>query len=62
MGIKTPYLAVDGIIQLFDREDKFRGIVLIERKNPPRDPRFHTVSVTFVCKAYGTPKAKCKNF
>jgi len=103
MGIKTPYLAVDGIIQLFDREDKFRGIVLIERKNPPlglaipggfvdvgetveqavvremkeetdldveiirllgvysdprRDPRFHTVSVTFVCKAYGTPKAK----
>ena len=103
MGIKTPYLAVDGIIQLFDEDDNFKGIVLIERKNPPlglaipggfveigetveqavvremkeetdldveiikllgvysdpkRDPRFHTVSITFVCRACGTPKAK----
>ncbi|WP_456464344.1 NUDIX domain-containing protein [Persephonella sp.] len=103
MGIKTPYLAVDGIIQLFGQNDNFRGIVLIERKNPPlglaipggfvdvgetveqavvremkeetdldveiirllgvysdpqRDPRFHTVSIAFVCKAYGIPKAK----
>ncbi|WP_457622744.1 NUDIX domain-containing protein [Persephonella sp.] len=103
MGIKTPYVAVDGIIQLFDSNDNFRGIVLIERKNPPyglaipggfvdvgesvedaliremkeetdldveilgllgvysdpaRDPRFHTVSVTFICKAYGEPKAQ----
>ena len=102
-GIKTPYLAVDGIIQLFDEDDNFKGIILIERKNPPlglaipggfveigetveqaviremkeetslnveilrllgvysdpkRDPRFHTVSVTFLCKACGTPKAK----
>ncbi|ACO04312.1 MAG TPA: NUDIX hydrolase [Persephonella sp.] len=103
MGIKTPFVAVDGIIQLFDSEDRFRGIVLIERKNPPlglaipggfvdvgervedaliremkeetdldveivrllgvysdpdRDPRFHTVSITYVCKAYGEPKAQ----
>ncbi len=102
MAIQTPYVAVDGIIQLFDENDNFRGIVLIERKNPPlglaipggfvdigetveqalvremkeetsldveivrllgvysdpnRDPRFHTVSITFVCKAYGQPKA-----
>jgi len=103
MGIKTPFVAVDGIIQLFDDDENFRGIVLIERKNPPlglaipggfveigekvedaliremkeetdldieilsllgvysdpkRDPRFHTVSITFVCKAYGEPKAQ----
>jgi 8-oxo-dGTP diphosphatase len=32
---KTPFLAVDGIIKLFDDRDNFRGIVLIERKNPP---------------------------
>ncbi len=103
MGIKTPFVAVDGIIQLFDDDENFKGIVLIERKNPPlglaipggfveigekvedaliremkeetdldieilsllgvysdpkRDPRFHTVSITFVCKAYGEPKAQ----
>ncbi|BCD67728.1 NUDIX hydrolase [Nitratiruptor sp. YY09-18] len=97
----TPYVAVDGIIKIFDNE-KFLGIVLIERKNPPlgvalpggfveigesvqdallremreetsldveiirifnvysdpkRDPRFHTVSVTFECKASQMPKA-----
>ncbi|RMD45721.1 MAG: NUDIX hydrolase [Aquificota bacterium] len=102
MAIKTPYVAVDGIIQLYDKNDNFKGIVLIERKNPPtglaipggfvdvgetveeaviremkeetsldveilrlfnvysdpkRDPRFHTVSVVFICKAYGIPKA-----
>ncbi len=102
MGIKTPFVAVDGIVQLFDSEDNFRGIVLIERKNPPlgiaipggfvevgesceealiremkeetgldveiikllgvysqpdRDPRFHTVSITYLCKAYGEPVA-----
>ena len=99
--IKTPFLAVDGIIKIFDQEENFKGIVLIERKNPPlglalpggfvdvgekvedalkremkeettldveilrmlnvysdpsRDPRFHTVSCVFVCKAYGEPK------
>jgi len=32
---KTPYLAVDGIVKLFDKFGKFKGIVLIERKNPP---------------------------
>ncbi len=31
---KTPFLAVDGIIKLFWQE-KFQGIVLIERKNEP---------------------------
>lgn len=25
--------------------------------DPNRDPRFHTVSVVYVCKAYGMPKA-----
>ncbi|SNZ08621.1 8-oxo-dGTP diphosphatase [Persephonella hydrogeniphila] len=103
MSIKTPFVAVDGIIQLFDSNENFQGIVLIERKNPPlglaipggfveigesvenalvremkeetdldveiirllgvysdpkRDPRFHTVSIAFVCKAYGSPKAQ----
>ncbi len=32
---KTPYLAVDGITKLFDENGNFKGIVLIERKNPP---------------------------
>ncbi len=103
MPIKTPFVAVDGIIQLYDEKDRFKGIVLIERKNPPvglalpggfvdvgestedalkremkeetdldveilrllgvysdpnRDPRFHTVSITYICKAKGTPKAQ----
>lgn len=98
--IKTPFLAVDGIIKIFEK-DRFKGIVLIERKNPPlglalpggfveigesvedalkremkeettldvkierllgvysdpkRDPRFHTASCVFVCKASGIPK------
>lgn len=102
MNIKTPYLAVDGIIQVYDEKENFKGIVLIKRKNPPiglaipggfvdigetveqaviremkeetsldvdilrilgvysdpnRDPRFHTASVVFVCKAYGRPAA-----
>lgn len=101
--IKTPYLTVDGIIELYDNSETFQGIVLIERKNPPygwaipggfvdigerveeavvremkeetsldvviesllgvysdpkRDPRFHTVSVVYICKAYGVPEAQ----
>ncbi|MEN3027698.1 MAG: NUDIX hydrolase [Aquificaceae bacterium] len=98
---KTPLLAVDAVLRLWDGED-FRGIVLIERLYPPyglalpggfvevgerveeavlrevreetglearikrllkvysdpaRDPRFHVVSVVFVCDAQGEPKA-----
>ncbi|MHC3993788.1 NUDIX domain-containing protein [Thiomicrolovo sp. ZZH C-3] len=100
--IKTPYISVDGIVELFNDEGTFTGIVLISRKNPPhgwalpggfvdigetveqavrremqeeisldvqverllgvysdpsRDPRFHTVSAVFVCRASGTPRA-----
>ena len=101
--IITPFLAVDGIIKLYDQNENFKGIVLIERLNKPfgiaipggfvdigetvenaviremkeetsldiaiesllgvysdpkRDERFHTVSVVYVCKAYGNPKAQ----
>jgi 8-oxo-dGTP diphosphatase len=102
MSIQTPFIAVDGIVMLYDRDETFKGIVLIERKNPPhgialpggfvdigescesalvremkeeisldvqivkllgvysdpkRDPRFHTVSAVYICKAYGKPRA-----
>ena len=101
--IKTPHLSTDGIIKLYDENEIFRGIVLIERlnkpyglalpggfvdigesvenaliremeeetslhvqilslqniySNPNRDPRFHTASAVYVCKAYGEPKAQ----
>ncbi len=100
MPIKTPFLSVDGIIELY-KDDVFEGIVLIERLNnplglaipggfvdigesvetavrremkeetdldveilsllnvysdPSRDPRFHTASVVYICKAEGSPK------
>ena len=32
--IKTPYLATDSIIKIYEK-DRLCGIVLIERKNPP---------------------------
>ncbi len=98
---KTPYLAVDGILRLWEGE-RFKGLVLIERlyapeglalpggfvevgesvesavlreikeetgldarinrlfgvySDPKRDPRFHVVSVVFVCDAEGEPRA-----
>lgn len=100
--IKTPHLAVDGIIKLYDINDNFMGIIFIERLNKPygialpggfvdigetvesaliremkeetnldvnieqllniysdpkRDPRFHTASAVFICRAKGKPKA-----
>ena len=99
----TPYLTVDGIIEIYNAKEEFEGIVLIERKNEPlgfafpggfvdvgesveealkremkeettlvvkissllgvysdpkRDKRFHTVSIVYVCKAYGLPKGE----
>ena len=35
MAIVTPHLATDGIIEVFDENGSFRGIVVIRRKNPP---------------------------
>lgn len=32
---KTPYLTTDGIVEIYDALDKFRGIVLIQRKYTP---------------------------
>ncbi len=32
---KTPYLATDGIVEIYDESYKFMGIVLIRRKNEP---------------------------
>lgn len=99
---KTPYLTVDGIIELYEGE-RFQGIVLIERANEPlglalpggfvdvgesveqalvremkeettldvtalkllniysdpaRDPRFHTASAVYICRASGIPKGE----
>ena len=101
MAIETPYITADGIVEIYI-DDAFRGIVLIERLNPPhgtalpggfmdigetierclkremaeeigldveivellglysdpsRDPRFHTVSAVYVCKANALPQA-----
>lgn len=101
MAIKTPHVAVDGIIEIYNGS-VFQGIVLIERKNPPygyalpggfvdigesvedalkremkeevqldieiadllgiysdptRDPRFHTVSIVYICRANKYPIA-----
>lgn len=33
--IKTPHLATDGIIKLYNKQNKFLGIVLIQRLNKP---------------------------
>lgn len=100
--IKTPHLSADGIIKLYDNNEKYQGLILIQRLNPPyglalpggfvdigesvedalrremleevslhveiesllgiysdpsRDPRFHTATAVYVCKAYGKPKS-----
>lgn len=100
--IKTPHLATDGIIKLYDKNENLQGVVFIQRlnsphgialpggfvdigesvedaliremkeevsldvqiesllgiySNPKRDPRFHTASAVYICKAYGEPKA-----
>lgn len=100
--IKTPFLTVDGIVELYDENETYQGIVLIERLNrplgmaipggfvdigervetavvremkeeisldveiksmlgvysdPKRDERFHTVSIVYICKAFGKPIA-----
>jgi 8-oxo-dGTP diphosphatase len=99
----TPYITVDGIVEIFNNKNEFQGIVLISRKNDPlglaipggfvdigetvenallremkeeislkveikhllniysdpkRDKRFHTVSIVYICKAYGIPIGK----
>lgn len=33
--IETPYIAVDGIVELYNESEGLSGLVLIERKNPP---------------------------
>lgn len=32
---QTPYLATDGIVEIYDKDENFSGIVLIKRKNEP---------------------------
>jgi len=100
--IKTPHLSADGIIKLYDNNEAYQGLILIQRLNPPhglalpggfvdigesvenaliremkeevslnveiesllgiysdpsRDPRFHTATAVYICKAYGSPKS-----
>ena len=32
---KTPYLTTDGIVEIYDEQENFLGITLIQRKNTP---------------------------
>lgn len=34
--IQTPFLAVDGIVEIYNDENIFQGVVLIERLNTPK--------------------------
>ncbi|WP_345975056.1 NUDIX hydrolase [Sulfurimonas sp. HSL3-7] len=99
--IETPYVAADGIVEIYI-DSTFKGIVLIDRLNPPygtalpggfmdigetieaclkremkeeigldveiehllglysdpsRDPRFHTISAVYICRADALPQA-----
>ncbi|MEN3046930.1 MAG: NUDIX hydrolase [Candidatus Hydrothermales bacterium] len=34
-SLRTPFLTVDGILEVYDESDNFVGIVIVERRNPP---------------------------
>lgn len=36
MEVKTPFLTVDGVVELYDENSRFLGLVVIERKNTPQ--------------------------
>ncbi|MEZ4694527.1 MAG: hypothetical protein R2837_11205 [Aliarcobacter sp.] len=40
---KTPFLAADGIIKLYDENNDFQGIVFIERLNEPFGIALHRI-------------------
>ena len=52
--IKTPFVATDGIVKVYDG-NKLEGIVLIERKNPPDNS---TPLIAFLAKAKVTENIK----
>ena len=32
---QTPYLTTDGLVEIYNKKNRFEGIVVIKRKNPP---------------------------